>query len=54
MSLMDGDAVAAGVDARAWGGHVMQQGGCYEGPGNGVWERHLDRCFALEMWEMGT
>ena len=55
MSLMDGSAIVAGVDARACGERGMQQGGCDEGPGNGVlWRMHLDRGFGLGMWEMDT
>ena len=53
MSSMDRDAFVTGGDARAWGQWGMQQGGCDEGPGSGVWQMHLDRGFGLGMGEMG-
>ena len=52
MSSMEGDAFAAGVDLKAWGRWGMQQGGFGEGPGSGIWKRHLDMGLGLQMWDM--
>ena len=51
MSLTEQDDFAAGVGCLQgrWG---MQQGGCDEEPGRGVWERHLDRGLGLGMWDI--